>query len=56
MDHNLYHGQVENRYNQPITTKQVLKKRCGAVGSASDSWLVDTCRWWALSKAPVGSL
>ena len=25
MDHNLYHGQVENRYNQPITTKQVLR-------------------------------
>ena len=33
-------------------------RRCGAVGSASDSWLVDTCQSWVRAplKAPVISL
>ena len=38
--------------------RQCEHMRRGAVGSASDSWSVDTCQLWvrAPSKAPVVSL
>ena len=53
----LYHGGERNNkimLIQALTRKKWTYRRRGAVGSASDSWSVDTCQSWvrAPSKGP----